>query len=248
MRDIAEVLEELDRDLVGVPAGEVVLGRSESEIDAELDSGTLPGVQRGWLLKEVPEHRVAVPAYRISRRPLTIDQVRTLAPATGVVPSLDGGTDDPATVGVANSFQLCAALSELLSMTIMLPTEEQWVRAARGDSRQRYPWGDGWRSDAANLSEAGRGATCAVGSFPSGASVFGLLDMIGHADELTRTLYHPYEGAPGELPEREPHAHAPFVTKGGGWMHGRDLARCTRRHGIYGRGEPLAVRLATPDS
>jgi hypothetical protein len=67
--------------------------------------------------------------------------------------------------------------------------------------------------------------------------------MAGNADELTCTRYAPFAGAPPEVPLLEDWAFSPYITKGGGYMHARDLARCDRRHGVYAEGEPLAVRL-----
>ncbi|HKF77082.1 MAG TPA: hypothetical protein VKF59_13130 [Candidatus Dormibacteraeota bacterium] len=37
----------------------------------------------------------------------------------------------------------------------------------------------------------------------------------------------------------------PHVTRGGCWLHNRDLARCARRHGVYDTAfEGVGVRLA----
>jgi formylglycine-generating enzyme required for sulfatase activity len=135
-------------------------------------------------------------------------------------------------------------LSDLIGRTVSLPTEEQWVRAARGDDERIYPWGDVWQEGLANMNETGRkNGICPVGQFPGSRSAFGLLDMAGNADELTSTRYAPFPGAPAEVPLTEDWAHCPYVTKGGGHLHARDLARCDRRHGVYTEGEALAVRL-----
>ncbi|HEY6737887.1 MAG TPA: hypothetical protein VI076_03485 [Actinopolymorphaceae bacterium] len=49
--------------------------------------------------------------------------------------------------------------------------------------------------------------------------------------------------AAADVPEREDWALTPFVPKGGGSMHARDLARIDRRHSVCTAGEPLAIRL-----
>ena len=240
---LATTLARIEADLIDIPAGETVMGSDLATIDAELESPDMAGIQRSWLLKEVPRHVVSVPAFRIGRVPLTIAQLRDLAAETGIRPVLDGGPDHPATVGADQTFALCDALSKLMGKTVRLPTEAEWVRAARGDDQRVYPWGDQWQEGLANMVSAGIGDTCAVGEYPEGRSAFGLLDMAGNADELTSSLYAPYPDAPAEVPSREDWAFSPYLTKGGGFMHARDLARCDRRHGIYTLGEPLAIRL-----
>lgn len=53
------------------------------------------------------------------------------------------------------------------------------------------------------------------------------------AHDVAITPYRPYPGAPAEVPTVEGWAVDPHITRGGGWMHDRDLARCARRHAVY---------------
>jgi len=63
-----------------------------------------------------------------------------------------------------------------------LPREEEWEYAARGEDGRRYPWGSEWSAGRANASNNGV-TILEVGSFPEGASPFGVLDLSGNVWE-----------------------------------------------------------------
>lgn len=81
---------------------------------------------------------------------------------------------------------------------LRLPTEREWENAAGG---KVYPWGDSWDPSrcrhSVGMGIGGSGGPVPVGSFPTGASPWGCLEMSGNAEEWTASDYIPYfDGAP----------------------------------------------------
>lgn len=73
-----------------------------------------------------------------------------------------------------------------------LPTEAEWEYAARGPSRLVFPWGNEFDKNKVNYAQTSNNQTASVGSYPSGASWVGALDMSGNVWEWTRSLYRSY--------------------------------------------------------
>ncbi|TDC21438.1 formylglycine-generating enzyme family protein [Streptomyces sp. 8K308] len=220
-------------DWADIPAGTLLRGtpaervREVSARHADLD------VRPEWFLKEAPRQAVQVAAFRIARTPVTTGQWAAFARETGR-PLPVGPASHPVTgVRWSDAAAYCAWYTARTGDAVRLPEETEWERAARGDDDRAYPWGEVYRQGLANLADLGAGGTLPVGTFPDGASPFGVLDMAGNCDEWTATVYAPYPGAPQAVPAVESWAADPHVTRGGAWFHHRDLARCARRHGAY---------------
>ena len=118
-----------------------------------------------------------------------------------------------------------------------LPTEAEYHRAAFGTPtgvERSYPWGDAPPDPAHGNFDFARFEPVAVGSYPAGASAWGVHDLVGNGWEWTSTVFAPFDGFSPMASYPEYSADffdgQHFVMKGGSPATAKELLRRSFRN------------------
>ncbi len=110
---------------------------------------------------------------------------------------------------------------QLPAIHIVLPSEQEWQRAAQGDDDRSFAWGNDFNQSKCNTRENGLRRTTPVDQFSEGASPFGVVDMCGNVWEWCSTILPGHHMDYGVGSDR--------ALRGGSWNFDADSAQVTFR-------------------
>ena len=191
-------------EMVWVPAGNFTMGTSDS--DDNFDDAR-------------PEHTVYLDGYWIYKNDVTVAEYKAFCQATG-----HAMPEAPSWAWIDNHPMVNVTWDDATAYAtwaqVSLPTEAQWEKAARGTDGRSYPWGNDWDpSRCANSVGSRLQSTQPVGSYPTGASPYGALDMAGNVWDWCSDWYDAnyYATSPSSNPTG-PASGQLRVLRGGSWL------------------------------
>jgi formylglycine-generating enzyme required for sulfatase activity len=210
-----------------IPSGEFTMGSQEADAPPN----------------EKPQSHVSVSRFYLSRFPITNEQFEEFDPSHKRKRSPGADNRHPVVyVSSVDATRFCQWLSSREGKKYRLPTEAEWEYAAKGNAGREYPWGNfARRGDLANFADKntlfawsdqeiddGFAESSPVGSFPRGASPFGIEDMAGNVWEWCLDYFEQYKPAP-KVDPRGPGAGTKRVYRGGSWKSRFASLRTTAR-------------------
>jgi formylglycine-generating enzyme required for sulfatase activity len=236
-----------DAVMVYVPGGGFEMGSTNDQISysvqlCEHDDARIFGEDAVCFSTEFaderPAHGVILDSFWIDRTEVTNRQYKRCVEAGICTPPAKNGSYTRATyydnsayddypviwVGWEQATDYCNWVGA------RLPTEAEWEYAARGPESRIFPWGDTFDGTRLNYCDAncelgvadvttddGYPDTAPVGSYPSGMSWCGALDLAGNVREWVSDWYGDYQGG-RQMNPGGPTSGQLLVSRGGSWF------------------------------
>lgn len=209
------------REMVQISEGPFVMGSRDNDSDPD----------------EKPEHQVYLKAYFFDKNEVTQYAYDRFAKMTKRAKrKIEVFEDDPAKLlkpehpMIAVTWEDAEAYCKWAGKR--LPTEAEWEKAARGEGKRRYPWGDEFVVGYANIdgNEDAFRYLAPPGSFESGRSPYGIYDMTGNVGEWVSDFYDEnyYRKSPYRDP-KGPEQGDQHVIRGGSWRETKRNVRASKR-------------------
>lgn len=194
------IVSEIDgKEMVLIPTGEFIMGTNMTDSE---ETHKKIGNVKPLYLDQQPERTVYLDAYYIDRYEVTNREYKRFLEATQYedVPAgwENGEYPEAKAEHPVTQVSWGDALAYALWAHKILPTEEQWEKAARGTDGRIYPWGNDYEKGAVNMGIDGPKEDRPVGSFPKDVSPYGVRDMAGNVMEWTLDWYNAYLGGSSE--------------------------------------------------
>lgn len=127
-----------------------------------------------------------------------------------------------------DAMAFCRWLSHKTHLSIKLPTERQWQRAAQGDDNRIYPWGNEFSPEKCNGNREWTDPRplTPVDKYLGGSSPYGVVDMTGNVNEWCLDVWRTGSTS---LENREDR-----VAKGGSWAGNQFALKVTMRQSWLG--------------
>ncbi len=232
-----------DDELLGfvkIPAGPFVMGSNPAVDRWAYENERWSGSQR--------QGSVNLPDFYIARFEVTVAQFRAFvkdSPQSVKLATVAGAGSNPiANITWPEALAYARWLEEKMKTSqntpaeireflesggqLLLPSEAEWEKAARGTNGRVFPWGN---DPGSGLTNYGSTSALPVGYNPCNECAHGLSDMSGNVWELTRSPLQPYPYDPEDDAENLAD-DALWVMRGGGYADAIGNVRGAVRGGV----------------
>ncbi|MCY3780561.1 MAG: SUMF1/EgtB/PvdO family nonheme iron enzyme [Chloroflexi bacterium] len=215
---VPEILILIRSLTVSVPGGSFTMGTTPVEVTEAVNECTRDGgtCEASYAFDSYPAHEVTVDSFLMEITEVTFDQYVAFLNVRGPDTHINGcagfpciqtqnESEDAPIIYDGSNYSIgrglrphpvygvtyYGALEYCLAIGRRLPTEAEWERAARADDGRIYPWGNRWDNSLAKTNRPldTPPGSFPVGSYPAGASFYGVYDMAGNVAEWASDWY-----------------------------------------------------------